>query len=162
MGISSVKMLDKIEITFIILIHLKIKKGNYTMTKSITPEDKKTVIEMMTAAGWEYCDHSESNREIFGYDFSLFFTIPLSQDDLNKTMKRIGKNHFTPRGYRSVSIFSRYATSDIRGTFRGYRCRNETQDYDVSNIFAYVKGDNIVEHTKAFLEAYNNLDYNIR
>jgi hypothetical protein len=117
----------------------------------------------MSEAGFQNHDTPEID-EIMGGTSQVFFTIPLSSDDLAKTMQRMGKNHFQPLGYRNVSIFAGYVTSDIRGTFRGYKCRNSYDSHDTSNIFAYTHNDNDdpIGNTKLFIEKYSHLEYNVR
>ena len=94
----------------------------------------------------------------------LFFTIPLTEEDETNAVTHLLPNHFKPNyGYRSVSVFSNYITSHIRGTYRAYRGRNTSTDYDTSNIFSFVKGkDNPIENAKQWLKMYKNLEYNRR
>ena len=94
----------------------------------------------------------------------LFFTIPLTEEDETNAVTHLLPNHFKPNyGYRSVSVFSNYITSHIRGTYRAYRGRNTSTDYDTANIFSFVKGeDNPIENAKQWLKMYKNLEYNRR
>lgn len=131
------------------------------MKRLITPAEKKEIIHLMVGAGFKYHPTPEINK-IMGGISGVHFDIPLSTEDREKTVLNMGKNHFSPSGYRSVAIFASYVTSDIRGTFRGYRCKNSYDGYDTSNIFAYTHNgnDNPVENTKLFLEKYSRLEYN--
>lgn len=128
-------------------------------TRKLTKSEKHEIISLMESAGFALEISDPDTEKLLT---SLFFTIPISPDDLKNTLARLAPNHFTPRGYRSVAVFTSYVTSNIRGTFRGYKCRNEYSDYDTSNIFAYTSNgnDTPVENVRLFLEMYKNLQYN--
>lgn len=126
----------------------------------ITEDEKNTIVKMMVSKGWEYYNHEDSDKEIFGGDYSLFFTIPIG-DEIGKVKEVVGRNHFSPRGYRYVSIFSSYATSHINGEFRHYRQRKyNTHSRDILNIFSYGKNNDPVENARIFLDDYDKLKYN--
>ena len=83
--------------------------------------------------------------------------------DMANVKAHLAPAHFEPRyGYRSVFITPYmegfYATSHIRGEYRGYKCRNVSGDYDAGNIFA--TGKTWEEVTRNFLAAYAELKYN--
>ena len=101
------------------------------------------------------------------YDES-FFVADIGADDLKNILERLSPNHFSPNGNRSLFVAHMYpntekefwyATSDVRGTYRGYRCRNETNSYDTGNIFA--SGKTCLECVERFIDKYITLSYNI-
>ena len=96
-----------------------------------------------------------------------FFTAPLSEEDNKNILDNLKPDHFTPNGHRSIFFGHMYpntekefwyATSDVRGTFRGYRCRNEYDGYDTGNIFASAK--TLLKCTEKFIKNYTDLKYN--
>ena len=105
-------------------------------------------------AGWN-CDAGKENH--------IFATIPLSDRDMANVKAHLAPDHFESQyGYRSVFITPHmggfYATSHIRGEYRGYKCRSVSRDYDAGNIFA--TGKTWEEVTRNFLAAYAELKYN--
>jgi len=97
-----------------------------------------------------------------------FFVADIGTDDLKNILERISPNHFSPNGNRSLFLAHMYlnrkdefwyATSNIRGTYRGYRCRNTYDSYDTGNIFA--SGKTCLECVESFIDRYITLSYNI-
>ena len=99
-----------------------------------------------------------------------FFTAGIGEEDNKKILEQLKPNHFTPNGNRSIFFGHMYpntgvdafwyATSDVRGTYRGYRCRTEYTSYDVGNIFASAK--TCLECAEKFKNNYLTLEYNCR
>ena len=98
-----------------------------------------------------------------------FFTADIGEADRENILNSMKPNHFTPDGYRSLFFAHMYpdtekefwyATSDVRGTYRGYRCRTEDNSCDAGNIFANAK--NCIECAEKFKENYLSLEYNRR
>jgi len=51
--------------------------------------------------------------------------------------------------------------ASVRGTYRAYRGRNSTADYDTHNIFSFIAGyENPVENCKQFVVLYKTRQYN--
>jgi len=97
-----------------------------------------------------------------------FFVADIGTDDLKNILERISPNHFSPNGNRSLFLGHMYpntekefwyATSNIQGTYRGYRCRNTYNSYDTGNIFA--SGKTCLECVERFIDNYITLSYNI-
>lgn len=133
--------------------------SNGVIARLITEEEKDTIVKMMEDNGWKWEQSTVDNdQEIFGGIFSLFFTIPID-GEMEKISAEIGKNHFTPLGWRYVSIFSTYANSHVRGEYRGHKCRY-SGTIDILNIFSYGKNNDPVENAKLFLDDYKKLNYN--
>ena len=128
--------------------------------RNLTKTEKSKITKLFEAEGFTL--HVDTDPEIIAISTGLFFTIPLTEEDERNAVTHLLPNHFKPNyGYRSVSVFSNYITSHIRGTYRAYRGRNTSTDYDTANIFSFVKGeDNPIENTKQWLKMYKNLEYN--
>ena len=115
---------------------------------------------------------NESRELLEGLGFTgkdNYLTAPIAEDDLENTINYLKPHHFTPAFgyYRGVFIAAPlegsenqfwYVTSNIRGNFRGYRCRTITHDYDTSNIFA--SGKTCLEAVTKWVHNYTNRIYN--
>lgn len=101
--------------------------------------------------------------EVSDKEHPFFATGPIRNSDMDCIKKLMGKNHFIPNGYRGVflgeAVDGFYVTSHIRGTYRGYRCRNETPDHDTANIFGHGKTQK--EALENFIQNYNKNSFNI-
>jgi hypothetical protein len=101
-------------------------------------------------------------------DDCFWFTSHISEQEYKNTKKFVGKNHFKVYGYRGLFIgecflsndrgIGYYATSHIRGDYRGYKCQYEYTK-DILNIFA--SGKTLEDCINSFIEKYNKLEYNI-
>lgn len=95
---------------------------------------------------------------------SIHFTTPLREDDLAAVIAHLAPDHFAPQyDYRSVHLMKHwqggwYCTSNIRGRYRGHRCRNVSGDWNAGNIFTH--HINPLECARLWIEAYHNLKYN--
>lgn len=129
------------------------------MTYSLLTQDEKDeIVKLFVDAGFEF--HPVTDPDLIGIMTGLFFTIPLTDEDRNNAILYHKPNHFAPNTWRSVSVFSNYITSDIRGTWRIYRGRRITSR-DTANIFSFIKGkNNPVENAKKWLTMYAKLEYN--
>lgn len=127
----------------------------------LTEKEVDEITKLMTACGFHLSDSSEIHK-IMGGISSLHFTIGLTVKEREAINNRMGKNHFEPMGWRGVSVFKNYTTSHVRGSYRAYRGRRVTHDYDTANIFAYSGNgnDNPVMNTLLWLEKYSKLEYN--
>jgi hypothetical protein len=125
----------------------------------------KKLLEKLNAVGFE---HKFSHNSLTSMDKnSHFFTTNIKENDLDHVKKIVGKNHFSPYGYRSLFIgtclwseggMGFYATSDIRGIYRRYRAWYEDTSYDLANIFA--SGKTLEDCVNNFIDNYNGLTYN--
>lgn len=103
-------------------------------------------------------------------EVSTYFWRELESDDRDMAIRHLLPNHFAPLyDYRGVFIAHMYegqgdkefwyATSHIRGTYRGYRCQRE-DTCDTANIFA--SGKTCLIAITDWLINYNNRSYNGR
>jgi len=98
-----------------------------------------------------------------------FFDAPVGEEDNKNIIEHLKPNHFSPHGHRTIFFAHMYpdtpkefwyATSDVRGTYRGYRCRREDYSHDAGNIFASAK--TCLECAEKFKNNYLTLKYNRR
>ena len=121
----------------------------------MTNDERQAVIDLMGHANIVLDQQIGKN---------LHFTTPIREDDVKAVQAYLKPDHFTPQyQYRSVHLMSHwqggwYCTSDIRGVYRGYKCRRSWEDHDTGNIFAHHA--NPLECARLWLEAYRKLDYN--
>ena len=122
---------------------------------SDVPESEKSeAIRLLSSIGFEL--HDENG--IF------FFIRPLESDDLENVVNHLNPGHFTPSyGYRSCFIGEvhnghYYVTSNIRGKYRGYRCRRVQDYFDAGNMFA--SSDTLIEAVQNFVRVYLAREYN--
>jgi hypothetical protein len=121
--------------------------------------DKESVVLLQTAGF-----HQDT-------EMSNYFWRELEPDDRDMAIRHVLPNHFTPSyNFRGVFIAHMYendkerefwyATSNIRGTYRGYRCHNEYGDFDTANIFT--SGKTCLDTVTMWLENYIKRRYNQR
>jgi len=132
-------------------------------SRKFTNDEREEIIRLMTDAGFKKLPDA-TDPALMEIMTGLFFEIPLTSTETENVKTFIGKNHFSPFGYRFVSVFNCYVTSNIRGDFRKYRTRT-TYPKDILNIFSYVNDENgddmPIESVKKFIADYRNLNYNI-
>lgn len=122
--------------------------------KEIKKKDLKIIDKSMAEIGFF--------RETFvGQDDILAYWRDLEDWDRENVINHLKPNHFTPTMKRMAFIGNGYVTSDIRGTLRGYRCRNSYERHDAGNIFAHSGNTgNIILAVQNFVIAYKNKEYN--
>ena len=115
-------------------------------------------VKLLTDAGFQCHSFTETG---------MFFWKEAEEGDKEIAIINLLPDHFVPNSWRSVYIACMYegtagefwyATSNIRGTFRGYRCRNIQTDFDTSNIFA--SGKTCFSAVSKWLDNYKNSRYN--
>ena len=120
----------------------------------------ETLKQKLEAVGF----YDEKSNDMAEHEWLL--TKAINPEDLSHVKKIVGKNHFEPRGYRYLFIGTTrmaqggngyYATSNINGDYRGYKCRY-SYDRDIANIFA--SGYTLEECVNNFIDKYNRLEYN--
>jgi hypothetical protein len=101
-------------------------------------------------------------RETYvGQDDILAYWRDVEDWDRENVINHLKPHHFVSTMQRMAFVANGYVTSNIRGTFRGYRCRNSYDGYDAGNIFAHSNntGD-IILAVQNFVIAYKNKKYN--
>lgn len=127
--------------------------------RKMSQDEQSKIISLMADAGFTFYPNTDASLEeiLTG----MWFEIPLADDERETIARNLKPNHFEPRGYRGVMVFNCYITSHVRGTYRAYRGRKSTPDYDTHNIFSFLAGyDNPVENCKQFIKMYQARQYN--
>ncbi len=127
----------------------------------------KTTRQILASAGFKIDDESMAMlRGLIGSSGVHAFR-DLDATDRRNIADRLAPDHFSPNGTRGLFIgrcrpgksgHRFYATSHVRGEFRGFRRRNMCHDFDAGNIFA--SGKTVRECAANFVEAYSSLEYN--
>jgi len=83
-------------------------------------------------------------------------------NDIHRAINALAPHHFQASSTRGAYVAHMYAddpeksfwyiTSNLRGDYRGYKCRNVTQDFDTANIFG--SGKTFLDAATAFVENY--------
>jgi hypothetical protein len=130
--------------------------------KDVTPKELTQIEKELEKIGFTL----DNASQVTGI---IFFTRPIESDDLENVLNHISPNplkpnHFKPDGYR-YAFFGQdvnghiYVTSNLSGTYRGYRCKN-TCSMTFGNVFSYGSFTDILSATKQFVKDYTNRNYN--
>ena len=119
----------------------------------------KTEIEKMETIGFFLTDTSS----YLDSDSLWLSTKEVNSNDRCRAIGQLYPNHFSPTFNRGAFVAHMYEgtdkdfwyiTSNLRGNYRGYRCRTTISDFDTCNVLG--SGKSLEQAVDKFVEEYKN------